>query len=121
MTEWNPTFPDFRFSPGGRLPRLPRHPVQAKGPTILKTHPAPAKVVQVVTAAQEGPVFLDSPHSGTDYPADFRYACDHRLLRRAEDTFVESLFSNGPAYGATLVHALFPRTYIDPNRSTDDI
>lgn len=67
------------------------------------------------------PLVLDSPHSGTAYPADFGYACDGELLRRAEDTHVQDLFGNAPAVGATLLHALFPRSYIDVNRAEDDI
>ena len=31
------------------------------------------------------PVVFDSPHSGTDYPPDFGYACPSKLLRQAED------------------------------------
>jgi N-formylglutamate deformylase len=77
--------------------------------------------VEVLTAAVEGPVLLDSPHSGRRYPADFGHACPLHRLRRAEDTHVERLFGNGPRLGATLVHALFPRSYIDVNRGLDDI
>ncbi|MEP6964742.1 MAG: N-formylglutamate amidohydrolase, partial [Polaromonas sp.] len=35
---------------------------------------------------------LDSPHSGTAYPADFLHACDMAMLRSAEDTHVEKLY-----------------------------
>lgn len=72
-------------------------------------------------ARVEVPLVLDSPHSGTWYPADFRPAVDMRLLRKAEDTHVEKLFSSGPALGATLIAALFPRSYIDCNRERSDI
>ena len=66
-------------------------------------------------------VVLDSPHSGTGYPHDFGHSCDPQRLRQAEDTFVESLWGFGPTLGATLVHALFPRSYIDVNRSLEEI
>jgi len=66
-------------------------------------------------------VVLDSPHSGTSYPGDFRHACDPLQLRQAEDTFVEALWGFAPALGATLIHALFPRSYIDVNRALDEI
>lgn len=72
------------------------------------------------TGAPSGFVF-DSPHSGTNYPADFGFFCDSHLLAKAEDTFVDDLFSNAPHYGAVFLKALFPRTYIDVNRSLDDI
>lgn len=67
------------------------------------------------------PVLFDSPHSGTVYPADFAFVCPLSLLRQAEDTHVEELFAGVPDFGATLINALFPRTYIDANRAIDDI
>jgi N-formylglutamate amidohydrolase len=67
------------------------------------------------------PLVLDSPHSGTWYPDDFDYVCDGELLKTAEDTHVEDLFGAGPDLGAVMVHARFPRSYIDVNRAADDI
>ena len=67
------------------------------------------------------PLVFDSPHSGRHYPADFAYACDFQHLRKAEDTDVDDLYSFAPALGATLVCALFPRSYLDPNRRIEDI
>jgi N-formylglutamate amidohydrolase len=42
-------------------------------------------------------------------------------LREAEDTFVDDLYSEAPRYGATLLAATFPRSYIDANRSMLDV
>jgi N-formylglutamate deformylase len=67
------------------------------------------------------PLVLDSPHSGTAYPADFDHAPPRALVRRAEDTYVEELFAAAPHTGAALIEALFPRAYIDPNRHVADI
>ena len=67
------------------------------------------------------PLVLDSPHSGTEYPEDFRARATHEQLRQAEDSFVDELYGSGPASGATLIAARFPRSYIDPNRSFLDI
>jgi N-formylglutamate deformylase len=64
---------------------------------------------------------LDSPHSGTHYPEDFAPDCAFDALRAAEDTHVEQLWGFAPDIGATLLHARFPRTYIDPNRSADEV
>ena len=80
----------------------------------------PAFTVVKPTATRV-PLVLDSPHSGTDYPDDFQAAVAHELLRQAEDTFVDELYGSGPAAGATLITAKFPRSYIDPNRSLLDI
>ena len=71
--------------------------------------------------AKRVPLVLDSPHSGSDYPPDFRPTVAHELLRQAEDSFVDELYGSGPAAGATLIAARFPRSYIDPNRSLLDI
>ena len=67
------------------------------------------------------PLVLDSPHSGTQYPADFAYACDLALLRRAEDTHVEKLYDFARAAGVAWVEALFPRSYLDANRNVTEI
>jgi N-formylglutamate deformylase len=64
---------------------------------------------------------LDSPHSGTAYPDDFDHLPPRALVRQAEDTHVEALYAMAPDVGATLIEALFPRAYIDPNRHHADI
>lgn len=68
-----------------------------------------------------GPLVLDSPHSGVDYPEDFRPACELSVLRRAEDTHVEKLYDFAPALGCAWIEALFPRSYLDANRSPHEI
>ena len=67
------------------------------------------------------PLVCDSPHSGVRYPGDFGHAVPRSVLRAAEDTHVEALWGAAPAAGATLVEALFPRSYLDLNRTLDDI
>jgi len=67
------------------------------------------------------PLVLDSPHSGTDYPADFRPACELPVLRGAEDTHVEKLYDFAPALGVAWVEAHFPRSYLDANRDTTEV
>jgi N-formylglutamate deformylase len=83
-------------------------------------NPSPAFEVHAPTGASV-PLVLDSPHSGTDYPDDFRPAVGREALRAAEDSFVDDLYASAPGFGATLVAARFPRSYIDPNRSILDI
>lgn len=72
-------------------------------------------------ASQSSPLVLDSPHSGTDYPADFQHQADPARLRQAEDTHVHALWRGAVDQGAVLLHALFPRAYVDANRADDDI
>ena len=67
------------------------------------------------------PVVFDSPHSGRHYPEEFDFICDMESMQRAEDNDVDHLFDQAPKFGATFIHALFPRTYIDTNRAADDI
>lgn len=72
-------------------------------------------------SGQPVPLLLDSPHSGSHYPADFGYACSLDRLRQAEDMYVDELFASAPAQGAPLLRAHFPRSYIDPNRGLEDL
>ena len=67
------------------------------------------------------PIVFDSPHSGADYPDDFVSLVDQSMLRQCEDAHIDALYSHVTEQGAPLLHALFPRCYIDPNRSEDDI
>ena len=67
------------------------------------------------------PLVLDSPHSGRDFPDDFGAAVSESELREGEDCFVDELFAAGPEMGAPLLAALWPRTYLDPNRHAGDV
>jgi N-formylglutamate deformylase len=67
------------------------------------------------------PLVLDSPHSGTIYPADFRHACELAVLRSAEDTHVEKLYDFASALGVHWIEAHFPRSYLDANRNTTEM
>ena len=64
------------------------------------------------------PFVFSSPHSGRLYPREFVAASqlDATALRRSEDSFVEEIFGEVPDLGAPLIHARFPRAYLDANR-----
>ncbi|MGV8997194.1 MAG: N-formylglutamate amidohydrolase [Parvibaculaceae bacterium] len=64
------------------------------------------------------PFVFSSPHSGRVYPASFVKSSnlDPVTLRRSEDCFVEEIFGGVVALGAPLIHAHFPRAYLDANR-----
>lgn len=70
---------------------------------------------------EELPLVFDSPHSGSHYPEEFAFACPLMNLRRAEDCYVDELYAAATAHGATLIGAVFPRSYIDVNRAADDL
>jgi N-formylglutamate deformylase len=85
--------------------------------------PGFAAVSEAMVTALPGQtaLVLDSPHSGTRYPADFGSVCDLATLRRAEDTHVEKIYAFAPALGVAWVEAHFPRIYLDANRNTTEI
>ncbi|MBV1833039.1 N-formylglutamate amidohydrolase [Novacetimonas pomaceti] len=64
------------------------------------------------------PLVVASPHSGRNYTAHFlkQSRLTPFALRRSEDCFVEELLQHAPDYGASLLHATFPRAYCDANR-----
>jgi N-formylglutamate amidohydrolase len=64
---------------------------------------------------------LDSPHSGRDFPDDFGAAVTESELREGEDCFVDELYAGAAELGAPLLAALWPRTYLDPNRNAGDV
>ncbi|HEU4646668.1 MAG TPA: N-formylglutamate amidohydrolase, partial [Burkholderiales bacterium] len=67
------------------------------------------------------PLVLDSPHSGNRFPDDFGAAVSEAQLREGEDCFVDELYAAAPGMGAPLLAALWPRTYLDPNRHAGDV
>lgn len=71
--------------------------------------------------ASRVPAVFDSPHSGADYPADFRPALPLNELRKAEDMYIDELYAAAPEAGAALLLAHFPRIYMDANRSVIDM
>jgi N-formylglutamate deformylase len=88
---------------------------------MTTTHRIPGVLFRSSPIEAEVPLVFDSPHSGTDYPGDFDHTCPRHVIRTAEDTYVDELYAAAPAHGATLIGALFPRSYIDANRHLADI
>lgn len=78
-------------------------------------------VYTLIRPENPGPLVFDSPHSGVAYPTNFDYACDFETLEKAEDKYVDDLFASAPEFGAPLLCANFPRSYIDVNRCERDI
>ncbi len=73
--------------------------------------------------AATSPLIFASPHSGREYPDDLlrNSRLDRHALRQSEDSYVDLLFDDAPRYGAPLLRALFPRAYVDVNRSRDEL
>lgn len=71
--------------------------------------------------AVPAPVVFDSPHSGVEMPPDFTPAVPIDRVLVATDTHVDALFAGAPRHGAPLLKALFPRSFLDVNRSLEDV
>ena len=67
------------------------------------------------------PVVFDSPHSGVVLPTDFDPAVPESLVLVSADTHVDALWAAVPRYGAPLLAAEFPRSFLDLNRAPEDI
>src|SRR5215471_3063302 len=90
----------------------------------LMSWPAAPRFLEVnEPPARRLPLVLASPHSGSDYPADFIAASrlDPVALRQSEDSFVDELFAAAPHLGAPLLSARFPRAYLDVNREAYEL
>lgn len=71
--------------------------------------------------AEAVPAVFDSPRSGHRYPENLGDAVDALLLHGAEDDYVDELHAAVPEHGATVIHPLVPRSYIDSNRGKHEI
>ena len=77
----------------------------------------PVRLYRAASNSAPTCLIADSPHSGRNYPDDFRYAVDLNILRRAEDAHIDRLFAFLPTLGVPLLTATVPRSYIDLNRA----
>jgi N-formylglutamate amidohydrolase len=83
--------------------------------------PVEPVVERIEPAVEPLPLVFDSPHSGREFPEDFSPVAPMRMLRGSIDDYVDELFAAAPEHGAVLIHARFPRVYVDPNRDDADI
>ena len=74
-------------------------------------------------ASVSTPFVYASPHSGRHYPAEFlrMSRLDRHGLRQSEDGYVDLIFDEAPRHGAAFLRALFPRAYVDVNRSINEL
>ncbi|MFC4725611.1 N-formylglutamate amidohydrolase [Glycocaulis abyssi] len=88
------------------------------------TPAARPEAVEVLRPAERlSPVVFASPHSGACYSERFlqQAALPLKVLRRSEDAHIDVLFGPVTGLGAPLVRALFPRSYVDPNRAEHEL
>ncbi|MEQ1929351.1 MAG: N-formylglutamate amidohydrolase [Parvularculaceae bacterium] len=69
------------------------------------------------------PFVFASPHSGRRYPSELLRVSrlDRHGLRQSEDCYVDLLFDESPGFGAPFLRALFPRAFVDVNRSRHEL
>jgi N-formylglutamate amidohydrolase len=81
-----------------------------------RTHEPAFEVVEPKELASA--IVFSSPHSGRFYPERFLSAARLNAfeLRRSEDAFVDLLLKPAAESGVPLIHARFPRAYLDVNR-----
>ncbi|HNS87810.1 MAG TPA: N-formylglutamate amidohydrolase, partial [Parvularculaceae bacterium] len=90
----------------------------------MRAEPAAQPAIEVAEPARlTTPLIFASPHSGRRYPPELlrMSRLDRQSLRQSEDSYVDLLFDAAPAFGAPLLRALFPRAWIDVNRSRDEL
>jgi N-formylglutamate amidohydrolase len=85
------------------------------------TYIVPGVLHRYDPVGREVPVIVDVARSGRDYPVDFRSPLPFSVLHDNVSMYVDELCANAPRFGATMLYALFPNTYIDINRSELDI
>ena len=85
----------------------------------MKTQPYSIKSAVI----QKSFTIFSSPHSGSFYDETFEGNADLELvdLRSSEDAFVDELFSDVNSYGSQLLSAVAPRSFVDLNRSFDEL
>ena len=86
-----------------------------------ENHRPPVEVLAPPVLA--APFVYASPHSGRRYPAELLRISrlDRHALRQSEDGYVDLIFDAAPRFGAPLLRALFPRAYVDVNRSQHEL
>ncbi|MCE9659069.1 MAG: N-formylglutamate amidohydrolase [Burkholderiales bacterium] len=72
-------------------------------------------------AGVPAPVLVDVSRSGREYPPEFRSPLPFTEVHDNVSMYVEDFCAAAPELGATLLHACFPNTFIDTNRSAADV
>ena len=69
------------------------------------------------------PIIYSSPHSGRIYETSFlmQAALSFKEIRMSEDFYVDQLFATVIETGSFFLEACFPRSFVDVNRSSDDL
>src|SRR5579863_10670104 len=74
-------------------------------------------------AGAETPVIVEIPHAGLEVPAPFLepLTAPARALGRDADLYVDTLYEDAPAEGATVLACRVSRYVVDVNRAETDV
>lgn len=102
------------------LVRAPDAAASAAGEAQTAAEPP---YVLIEPLRRSAPLIFASPHSGRRYPADLMAQTRIGLisLRRSEDAYVDELFAEAAAHGASVLSATVARVYIDLNRDAIEL
>lgn len=77
----------------------------------------------IAPSAREVPILVEVPHAGTEVPDDARaeMRVDARDVLRDADAWVDAIWTDAPARGATSLVASVSRYVVDLNRDEDDV
>lgn len=78
-------------------------------------------VLWVEAGLQHGPLVIDISRSGTSYPPEFLMGAAQDSLHKKLSPYVERIALPSRREGATILMAMFPPSFVDPNRPVDDI
>ncbi len=85
--------------------------------------PGEAAFVLIEPLRRTQPLVFASPHSGRRYPEEMLAASrlPLHILRRAEDAYVDELFSSAAGQGAPVLCGAVARTFVDLNREPSEL
>lgn len=72
-------------------------------------------------AGPVAPLVVEVPRSGREYPSEFQVACTFTTLHAYVSMYVEEIYGRAPEHGVPLLWANFPNSWIDLNRSLEDL
>jgi N-formylglutamate deformylase len=88
-------------------------------PWALRHHPG--VLTLAVPPSERAPLVVEVPRSGRQYPNEFQVACTFTTLHAYVSMYVEEIYGRAPEHGVPLLWANFPNSWIDLNRSLEDL
>lgn len=90
-------------------------------PKAARGQPDYQSIYRVEPGFQDGPLVIDVSRSGTSYPPEFLVGGAQDSLHKKLSPYIERMVLPSRVGGATILMALFPPSFVDPNRPIDDI